>query len=90
MGLCVIAGRHPNIMVTMTNAHLGWTERYAYHRICMPHLAGNFMNQFKDKTLKNLVCRAALATKVGKFNKHMDTIRIINLEAQRWLEANPF
>ena len=38
-----------------------------------------------------------LATKVGKFNKHMDTIRRINLEAQRinleaqrWLEAIPF
>ena len=50
----------------------------------------SFMNQFKDKTLKILVCRAALATEVGKFNKHMNTIRIINIEAQRWLEAIPF
>ena len=56
----------------------------------MCYLARNFMNLFKDKTLKNLVCRAALATEVGKFNKHMDIIRIINLEAQRWLEAIPF
>ena len=48
----------------------------------MRHLASNFMNRFKDKILKNLVCRAALATKVGKFNKHMDTIGRINLEAQ--------
>ena len=56
----------------------------------MRHLASNFMNRFKDKTLKNLVCRAALANEVRKFNKHMDTIRIINLEAQRWLEAIPF
>ena len=65
----------------------------------MRHLASNFMNRFKDKILKNLVCRTTLATKVGKSNKHMDTIgRInleahkdtigrINLEAQRWLEA---
>ena len=48
----------------------------------MRHLASNFMNRFKDKILENLVCRAALAIKVGKFNKHMDTIGRINLEAQ--------
>ena len=90
MRLCVIADRHPGIMAVMTDVHLGWTKPYACHRICMRHLASNFMNRFKDKTLKNLVCRAALATEVGKFNKHMDIIVRINLEAQRWLEAIPF
>ena len=48
----------------------------------MSHLARNFMNRFKDKTLKNLVCKAALATEVGKFNKHMDTFGRISLEEQ--------
>ena len=90
MRLCVKTKRHPGIMAVMTDVHLGWTKPYAYHRICMRHLASNFMNRFKDKTLKNLVCKAALATKVGKFNKHMDTIRRINLEVQRWLETIPF
>ena len=33
---------------------------------------------------------ARSTTKVGKFNKPMDTIRRINLETQRWLEAIPF
>ena len=47
----------------------------------MRHLASNFINRFKDKTLKNLVCRTALAAKVGKFNKHMDIMGRINLEA---------
>ena len=83
MGLCVISDRHPSIMTIMTDVHLGWTEPYAYHRICMRHLTSNFMNRFKDKILKNLVCRATLAIKVGKFNKHIDTFRRINLEAQR-------
>ena len=83
MRLCVIANRHSSIMATMTDVHLGWIALYAYHRICMRHLTSNFMNRFKDKTLKNLVCRVALATKVGKFNKHMNTIGRINLEAQR-------
>ena len=71
MRLCVISDRHLIIMETITGVYLGWTEPYAYHRICMHHLESNFMNRFKDKILKNLVCRAALATKVGKFNKHM-------------------
>ena len=74
MRLCVIADKHPGIMAAMTDVHLGWAEPNAYHRIFMRHFARNFMNSFKDKTLKNLVCRAVLATKVGKFNKHMDTI----------------
>ena len=74
MRLCVISDRYLGIMAAMTNVHLGWTEPYAYHRICICHLASNFMNRFKDKILKNLVCRAALAINVGKFNKHMDTI----------------
>ena len=73
-------------MTTMTDVYLGWTKPYAYHRICMCHLTSKFMNRLKKKTLKNLVCRAALATEVGKFNKHMDTIVRINLEAQRLLE----
>ena len=48
----------------------------------MLHLASNFMNRFKYKILKNLVCRETLTTEVGKFNKHMETIGIIKLEAQ--------
>ena len=75
MGICVISDRHLGIMATMTDVYLGWTEPYAYHRICMHHLASNFMNRFKDKILKKLMCRASLATKVRKFNKHMNIIR---------------
>ena len=87
MRLCVISDRHLSIMATMTDVHLSLTEPYAYHMICMRHLANNFMNRFKDKILKNLVCRVALTTEVGKFNKHMDIIGRNKLEAQRWFEA---
>ena len=48
------------------------------------------MIRFKDKLLKNLVCRAALASIEHKFNKHMNTIGRINSEALHWLEAIPF
>nr|CAN83615.1 hypothetical protein VITISV_011368 [Vitis vinifera] len=40
-----------------------WTKPDAYHRFCMRHLASNFNTKFKDKTLKDLMCRAAMESK---------------------------
>ena len=64
----VISDKHPSIMGAMTDPHLGWAAPSAYHRIFMRHLASNFMTRFKDKILKNLVCRVALASTERKFN----------------------
>ena len=89
-GICVISNRHPGIVAAMSDPHLGWDAPYAYHRICMRHLASNFMTCFKYKLLKNLVCRAAVATTPRKMNRHMATIGRINSEVQQWLEAIPF
>ena len=61
-GICVISDRHSGIMAAMSDPHLGWAAPSAYHRICMRHLARNFMTWFKDKLLKNLVCRANLTS----------------------------
>ena len=77
-------------MAAMIDPHLGWATPSTYHRICMCHLASNFMTRYKDKILMNLVCRAALASTEHKFNKHMTTIGRINSEAQQWLKAIPF
>ena len=81
--ICVISDRHLGIMAAMTDLHLGWAAPSAYHRIYMRYLTSNFMTRFKDKLLKNLVCRAALASTELKFNKHMTTIGRINSEAQQ-------
>ena len=89
-GICIISGRHPGIMAAMSDPHLGWVAPSAYHKICMHHLASNFMTRFKDKLLKNLVCRATLASIERKFKKHMATIWRINSKAQQWLERIPF
>ncbi|KAL6318599.1 hypothetical protein AAG906_000677 [Vitis piasezkii] len=62
---------------------------HACHRFCMRHLASNFNTKFKDKTLKDLMCRAAMESKVKKFISHMDTIGRINAEARNWLEQIP-
>ncbi|RVW58989.1 Serine/threonine-protein phosphatase 7 long form-like [Vitis vinifera] len=89
-GLCVISDRHPSIMAAFADVYLGWSEPNAYHRIYMRHLASNFMTRFKDKCLKQLLCRAALETKVEKFNIHMETIWRINQDALSWLEDISF
>nr|CAN80015.1 hypothetical protein VITISV_030080 [Vitis vinifera] len=89
-GLCVIFDHLPGIMVAFANVYLGWSQPNAYHRSCMCHLASNFMTRFKDKCLKQLLCRAALETKVEKFNMHMDTIGRINQDALSRLEVIPF
>ena len=86
-GICVISDRHSGIMAAMVDPHLGWVAPFAYHKICMRYFASNFITQFKDKLLKNLVCRAALASTERKFKKHMNTIGRINSEALQWLEA---
>ena len=70
-------------------SHLGWAEPSTYHRICMRHLARNFMTRFKDKLLNNFVCRTTLEPKQRKFNRHVAIIWRINLEAQQWLEVLP-
>ena len=89
-GICVISDRHPGIMAVMSDPHFGWAAPSAYHGICMHHLVSNFMTHFKDKLLKNLVCRVALASTQCKFNKHPAIIGRINSEAQQWFEAIPF
>ena len=88
-GICVISDRHLGIMAAMSDPHLGWTASSTYNKICMCHLATNFMTRFKDKLLKNLVCRVALATKQRKFNRHMAITERINSKAQQWLEVIP-
>ena len=77
-------------MVVMSDPHLGWAAPSAYHKICERHLASNIMTRLKDKLLKNLVCRAALASSQRKFNQHLTIIKRINSKAQQWLEAIPY
>ncbi|RVW71392.1 Serine/threonine-protein phosphatase 7 long form-like [Vitis vinifera] len=74
--------------VAVNETYSGWTQP-SCHRFCMFHLASNFNTKFKDKTLKDLMCRAAMESKVKKFISHMDTIGWINAEARNWLEQIP-
>ena len=85
-GLCLISNRHPSNIAVVNETYSGWTKPDAYYRFCMRHLASNFNTKLKDKTLKDLMCRAAMESKVKKFISHMDTIGKINVDARNWLE----
>ena len=73
-GLCLIFDRHPGIIAVVNDTYSGWIEPDVYHRFFMRHLASNFNTRFKDKTLKDLMCRATMESKVIKFSTHIDTI----------------
>ena len=88
-GLCLISDHHPDIIAAVNGIDSGWTEPNAYHRFCMRHLGSKFNLRFKDKTLKDLMCKAAMESKVKKFCAHMDTIERINAEAKNWLTHIP-
>ena len=55
----------------------------------MCNLASNFKTRFKYKTLKDLLCRAAMESKVKNFCTHMYRIGRINVDAGNWLEHIP-
>ena len=85
----MISDRHLDIIVVVNETYSGWTEPDAYYRFCMHHLESNFNTKFKDKTIKDFMCRVAMESKVKKIISHMDTIGQINAEARNWLEQIP-
>ena len=88
-GLCLISDRHPGIIAAVNETYSGWIDPDAYYRFCMCYLASTFNTKFKDKTLKDLMCRTTMESKVKKFISYMDTIVRINTEARNWLEQIP-
>ena len=63
-GLCLISDHHPSIIAIVNETYSGWTEPYAYYRFCMRHLVSNFNTNFKDTTLKDLMCRVTMESKI--------------------------
>ena len=85
-GLCLISDHHLDIIATVNETYSRWTKSDSYHKFCMCYLMSNFNTRFKDKTLKDLICRFAMERKVKKCISYMDTIGWINVEARYWLK----
>uniref|UniRef100_A0A803PQG0 SWIM-type domain-containing protein n=1 Tax=Cannabis sativa TaxID=3483 RepID=A0A803PQG0_CANSA len=59
----------------------------AEHRHCARHLEKNFIKVFKDKTLKDLLWKAAREPTIRRFEGAMEEIKKISNEAYEWLMA---
>ncbi|XP_072064238.1 uncharacterized protein [Arachis hypogaea] len=59
------------------------------HRFCVRHLYSNFRKKFSGLHLKQLMWRSAKATHWKEWEKEMQIIRTINVDAHRHLNAIP-
>ncbi|GAU39486.1 hypothetical protein TSUD_279070 [Trifolium subterraneum] len=59
------------------------------HRFCVRHLYNNFRKKFPGKKLKDLMWKAANATYVNAWHRHMQEIKTINGEAFKHLIKIP-
>ena len=61
----------------------------AEHRFCVRHLWPNFNQQFRGEVLKNQLRKIARCTQMVRYNEAMEEMKLINIEAYKWLEENP-
>ncbi|KAK8946345.1 hypothetical protein KSP39_PZI006942 [Platanthera zijinensis] len=59
----------------------------AEHRFCLRHMYGNFKQIHKGLQLKNLLWKAASASRIVDFNTEMEKLRMYNIEAYNWVRA---
>ncbi|XP_074347057.1 uncharacterized protein LOC141685879 [Apium graveolens] len=61
----------------------------AEHRFCVMHLYQNMHKEFKGKTLRQLLWKAARASTDWEFNLHMNRMKEIAPKCHDWLIAKP-
>lgn len=59
--LCFILDTHPSIESAYKNLDNGWKDPPSMHVYCVRHIAQNFMQEIKDKTLQKKVVNAGYA-----------------------------
>ncbi|KAL3849567.1 hypothetical protein ACJIZ3_011449 [Penstemon smallii] len=62
---------------------------HAEHRFCVRHMYNNFQTKHKGLQLKELVWKAATATRVVDFNRVMGQLKVIDPAAYKWVEEKP-
>ena len=62
---------------------------YIAHIFCVRHLYNNFRDEHKGISLKNLVWKAARATRMCDFNNDMEEIKSIKKNVHQWLVDMP-
>ncbi|KAL4557076.1 hypothetical protein LXL04_035246 [Taraxacum kok-saghyz] len=83
--LCVISDRHKGIINAMENLQ-DWKVPFAYHRFCLRHVRSNFMQKFKNVSLKKLCWSIGSTTQERKYVTYMKEIKNFDIEAWKYLK----
>ncbi|XP_074266433.1 uncharacterized protein LOC141589705 [Silene latifolia] len=81
-GLCVISDRQKGITKAMSEVGSGWEEPYAYHRVCIRHLASNVNTRFRNNAVKEMFGSTAMHFQNKKFDIGFNRLGELNREAQ--------
>ncbi|XP_074321488.1 uncharacterized protein LOC141658418 [Silene latifolia] len=84
-GLCVISDRHKGIMKAMSEVGSGWEEPYAYHRVCIRHLASNVNTRFRNTAVKEMFGSTVMQLQNKKFDIGFRRLGELNREAQQYV-----
>jgi transposase-like protein len=57
----------------------------AEHRFCVRHMWQNFQQIFKGDVLKNQLWKIARSNTVALYEKHMEEMKLLNVDAHAWL-----
>ncbi|KAF7153953.1 hypothetical protein RHSIM_Rhsim01G0142700 [Rhododendron simsii] len=79
-GQLLVAGLVPTLQTVVLNAEM---------RFCTRHLYTNFRDEHKGMELRKQLWATARATTVPDFQKAMDIMRSIDVEAYKWLAEKP-
>ena len=63
-----------------------WKEPFAYHCFCLRHFRSNFMQKFKNASLKKLCWSIGSTTQERKYVTYMKEIKKIDIEAWKYLK----
>ncbi|GAU43784.1 hypothetical protein TSUD_378090 [Trifolium subterraneum] len=87
--ICLISNRNPSIESAYNNPENGWNDPPSTHVYCLRRIAQNFMQEIKDKQLRETIVNMGYAINKPLFQQYRDKIRLTNLEALRWVDNIP-
>ena len=61
----------------------------AEHMFCVRHLYANFNEKYKGEVLKKQLWACARSSSVQQWNKNMEKMKSLNVDAYKWLEKMP-
>ena len=74
-GICPIFYHHAGIQAAIRDPSVGWNPPYAHHLYSLRHVVSNFNDKYRNKMLKDLVCRAGSQHQPQKYESYMTELK---------------